>query len=45
MPKASSAAPARGPQTRTTAIAAGGRPEETAKMVGRESITATEAPG
>ena len=31
---AASAAPARGPEMRTTAIAAGGRPEERAKMVG-----------
>ena len=30
-----SAAPARGPEMRTTAIAAGGRPEESAKMVSR----------
>jgi hypothetical protein len=29
------ASPARGPLTRTTAIAAGGRPEDKAKMVGR----------
>ena len=30
-----SASPARGPEMRTTAIAAGGRPEERAKMVSR----------
>ena len=32
-PSAVSASPARGPEMRTTAIAAGGRPEERAKMV------------
>jgi hypothetical protein len=33
---ARSAAPACGPEMRTTAIAAGGRPEESAKMVSGE---------
>jgi hypothetical protein len=31
--------PARGPETRTTAIAAGGRPDDSAKMVERSGIT------
>ncbi len=35
-----SASPARGPEMRTTAMAAGGRPEERAKMVGRSGIAA-----
>ena len=41
-----SASPARGPEMRTTAIAAGGRPEERAKMVSRAraGIARTEAP-
>ena len=45
-PSASSASPARGPEMRTTAIAAGGRPEERAKMVdcAGSVITVTEAP-
>ena len=34
----SSATPARGPEMRTTAIAAGGRPEERAKMVERSGM-------
>ena len=41
-----SASPARGPEMRTTAIAAGGRPEDRAKMVSRAraGIARTEAP-
>ena len=35
---ACNAAPARGPEMRITAIAAGGRPEERAKMVGLEAL-------
>ena len=38
-PSAVIASPARGPETRTTAIAAGGRPEERAKMVGVSVLT------
>ena len=40
LPSATSAWPAAGPDTRTTAIAAGGRPDESAKMVGRALFTA-----
>jgi hypothetical protein len=35
----SSALPACGPQIRTTATAAGGRPDDKAKMVGRSLVT------
>ena len=35
------AVPLRGPDRRTTAIAAGGRPEDSAKMVSGASVTAT----
>ena len=44
--RTSSASPARGPEIRTTAIAAGGRPDERAKIVSRtgSGIAGTEAP-
>lgn len=40
-----SAAPARGPEMHTTAMAAGPRPEDRAKMVGREDIATNGSAG